>query len=287
MSKGKILAVIMAVAVLSAVSAYADDVRIGVLAKAGMTEEEFTSSVSSVWKWSTIEEIHSRGENKYYFYDTINSMILAAQRGDIDEIELPRAVAEFAAIVNPGYKIGCVLGTTEADFVFGFMNDDKGKELQNKFNAVLEEIKVNGILEGLHREYIINAGQNELRPLEFTPFDGAATIRVAITGDVPPIDYIAPNDQAMGFNVALLSEIGRELGVNIELVEVDAIARTPALTSGRVDVVFWYQFVNGVNEQHDIPEEVIVSDPYYKWDTFVHVRKSNAEDDKEEEEEDD
>ena len=277
MSRVKIFVFAVLIAVLFAFSAYADDIKIGVLAKAGMTEEEFTASVASVWKWSVIDELHRTGDNQYYFYDSINSMILASRRNDIQEIELPRAVAEFVIAKNPEYTISCVLGTTEADFVFGFMNDDKGKAMQKKFDAVLADLKKNGTLDGLQREYIINSGQNELSPLDFSRFDGAETIKVAVTGDVPPIDYIAPDGQAMGFNVALLSEIGRALGVNIELVEVDAIARTPALTSGRVDTVFWYQFVNGVEEQHDIPEEVIISEPYYSWDTFVHIRKEAKE----------
>ncbi len=284
MKKGKILAVALVVVILSSLSAFADDTKIGVLAKAGMTEEEFTASVAKVWKWSVIDELHKNGANIYYFYDSVNSMLLALMRGDIQEIELPRTIAEYVIATNPGHKISCVLGTTEADFVFGFLRDDKGAELQRKFNGAIRTLKKDGTLEALQKEYITNPKYDSLKPAEFAKFDGAETIKVAITGDVPPIDFIAPDGQAVGFNVALLSEIGKILGANIELVEVDAIARTPSLTSGRVDAVFWYQVVVGAEIQHDIPEEVIVSESYYDWDTFVHIRKADASDTEDEEE---
>ena len=281
--RGKILALALVIAVMSSLSAFAEDTKIGVLTKAGMTEEEFTASVAKVWKWSVVEERHKRGANVYYFYDSINSMLLAMMRGDIQEIELPRTIAEYVAATNPGNIISCVLGTTEADFVFGFLKGDDGAELQRKFNGAIRTLKKDGRLEELQKEYIINPKYNELKPAEFTKFDGAETIKVAITGDVPPVDFIAPDGQAVGFNAALLAEIGKILGVNIELVEVDAIARTPSLTSGRVDAVFWYQVVAGADIQHDIPEEVIVSESYYAWDTFVHIRKATAEDSEAEE----
>ena len=62
--------------------------------------------------------------------------------------------------------------------------------------------------------------------------------------------------------------------MNVELVEVDAGARTAALASGRADVVFWYEVDTTAATQPDIPEGVIVSQPYYEWTKFIHVRKA-------------
>ena len=71
------------------------------------------------------------------------------------------------------------------------------------------------------------------------PAEGAETIRVAVTGSLPPMDYFAGDGTPAGFNTEIMAEIGRRTGKNIEFVSVDAGARLLALTSGTVDVVFW------------------------------------------------
>ena len=74
---------------------------------------------------------------------------------------------------------------------------------------------------------------------------------MAVTGDLPPMDYVGPDDQPAGFNVAILSELSRRIGKNIELVPVTAAARAMALASNQVDVVFWSRSCMGVQEAID------------------------------------
>lgn len=273
MRRIKLFAALLAV-MLCVCSAYADDVKIGIITKAGITEEEFTASVPGVWKWAVLEDYHADKGNRYYFYDSINSLLMAIRRGDIDEIQAPRTVAEYFVKMNPEYRISCVLGATEADSVFGFLRGLKGFELRERFNDAIRALQGKGILQDLQQDYIINPKYDVV---PFDKFEGAETVKVAVTGDMPPIDYVDAEGNAAGFNTALLAALGREMKVNIELVDVDSIARTPALTSERVDAVFWYQVVPGLQVQHDIPEEVIVSMPYFAWDTFVHITKAEAE----------
>ena len=72
----------------------------------------------------------------------------------------------------------------------------------------------------------------------------------------------------------MLAEIGKHLGCNIEIIQVDSAARVPALTSGRVDVVFWFSMVLSAGmEQPDLTSDVIVSDSYYATDLVFKVGK--------------
>jgi hypothetical protein len=64
-------------------------------------------------------------------------------------------------------------------------------------------------------------------------------VRVAVTGALPPIDYVAADGTPAGFNTAVLAEISSRAGFNIELVQVDSVGRALALSQGDVDVVFW------------------------------------------------
>ena len=74
---------------------------------------------------------------------------------------------------------------------------------------------------------------------ELPTFENADTIYIGVTGDLPPMDFVASNGKAAGFNVALLTEIAKQAKVNIELVHIETGARPIALSSGKVDAVFW------------------------------------------------
>lgn len=128
----------------------------------------------------------------------------------------------------------------------------------------------NGTLDSLIQQYIYSADGSDATPVEFAHFDGAETIRFAVTGDVPPIDYIDPSGTPAGFNTAVLSEMGRRLGKNIELVQVySSIGRSLALSSGMADAAFWTRSRNYLKEliaDQSIAENMMVSDlPLKSW----------------------
>ena len=129
-------------------------------------------------------------------------------------------------------------------------------------------------MTGLTCKSVSTPEPDTLKPVEFAKFDGAETITVAVTGDMPPIDYIAADGTPAGYNTALLAEIGKRLQVNISLVDIDTAARAAALKSKRVDVVFWFQSnVNPSMPNLDVPEGVILSDPYYTWNEQYFIGK--------------
>ena len=129
-------------------------------------------------------------------------------------------------------------------------------------------------MQAIIARYMAVNGAPESIPFE--TFEGAETIRVAVTGDLPPIDYVAADGKAAGFNTALLAEIAKRLKINIKTVYVNTASRTASLSSGRSDVVFWYQVRENAERQPDVPDTVILSEPYYDWNTFVHIVSRNA-----------
>ncbi len=72
-------------------------------------------------------------------------------------------------------------------------------------------------------------------------FPGAKTIKVAVTGDRPPMDYVSAGGEPIGFNTALIAEVAKRLEVNIEFVNVTCAARGIALATGVCDIVFWME----------------------------------------------
>lgn len=257
------------IVLLFSVSAYSGEkrvLRLGLLSKMNSTEEMF----SEAWK----EKFAPNNENlevRVKFYDTLTAMQMALETRDIANMVLPNATAEYVLNQNNNYESILVLQSANMGLAFGFREDSK--ELRSKFNEALSVMRNSWILQTLEGIYTTSPGKEEPDPVEFEHFDGADTIRVAVTGDLPPIDYVAADGTPAGFNTAVLAEIGAYLRKNIQLVGVETGARTAALASGRADVVFWYEVDTSKKIQADVPEGVILSEPYYTWDKFVHIRK--------------
>ncbi|MBR0279710.1 MAG: transporter substrate-binding domain-containing protein [Synergistaceae bacterium] len=263
-----VIAVFMASCVFASVVMTA---RVGFLTRLNTTEEEFSRIIQNserVTGWNLLSNRHELYGVK--FYDSLNTMIMALDKGEIDEIALPNVVADYITRTNPQYEICCMaLTRLPMSLAFGFTKDKT--ELLWKFNRVIQEMEDDWTLPEIQGTYIYASGK--VKPVEFTKFEGAETIKAAVTGDLPPIDYVDAGGNPSGFNTALLAEIGRRLKMNIEIVHIDAGARNAALSSGRVDLVFWYETAENGAWNLDAPEGVILSRPYYSWNKFFHIRK--------------
>ncbi len=245
-------------------TANAEGLKIGILTKSGT--EEFSSESFSDGLWSVFTGTHSKAD-KVMVYDDINSMLLALNKGEIDEIDLPQIVGEYVIAKNPDYEISCVMRTEPIGFVFGFLKE-RNYLLWHDFNRILNLMQQDGTLDGFNARYLANPGKDEPESVKFDLFPDAPTIKIAVTGDMPPIDYVAQDGKAAGFNAVILAEIGRRMEINIELIDINAGARNTTLISGRADGVFWY-----ITDTFDKPEGILFSQPYYTFDEFVHISK--------------
>ena len=80
----------------------------------------------------------------------------------------------------------------------------------------------------------------------FNPFTNAHLAAMKTAVDALQADqglFVATNGKAAGFNIALLTEIANRAQVNFELVQIETGARAMALSSNKVDAVFWTRSV--------------------------------------------
>ena len=251
-----------------AVQKYGD---IGRLSKLNITEDE----LNEVLKDIMVDSIC----NRYIFYDTMNDMIMALNRGDIVALETDQNTVRYIAsrndhivdrppYMNPNMLIFCMLLRGE------------DTELRDQISACITEMNEDGTVEALKQTYIedVIAGK-EPEAIEPQIFQDAKTIRVAVTGDRPPMDYISASGEPLGFNTALIAEVAKRLEMNIEMVSVTCAARGVALASGVCDIVFWMEvgdFENweGANFE-DQPENTVVTEPYMSVPLWWAVLKDS------------
>ena len=187
------------------------------------------------------------------FYDSLDAMLMALNSGDIVAMDVYQSVAKYLCAQNDNLAMGWEfdLNNTDNEFAnrlfstymgndFSFLMLEDNAQLRDTFNAAIADMKTDGTLDSLVETYIdgMIAG-DEPQTIELPRFDGAKTVKVAVTGSLPPMDYVAPDGTPAGFNTAVLAEIGNRTGMNIELVQVDSVGRAMALSTGNVDVVFW------------------------------------------------
>ena len=207
------------------------------------------------------------------FYENFNSMQMALQSEQIAKLRTYRSVAKYLTAHNSDLKISDAATVQLVDnFCCAMRSDDV--DLKKIFDAAISDMKSDGTLDALIEKYIVNANETP-ESVEMPKFDGADTIKVAVTGDLPPLDFVNSDGTPAGFNTALLAEISKRVKKNIELVQVDSGARAAALTSGQVDVIFWVVVPEDDSrpKNFDTPEGVSVTSPYYQ-DTVVDVNLS-------------
>ena len=294
------LALLLIILSLASIASADAPSHIGVLTYLGTTEQEFQQGLDDLR--NAVAPLIPAGDNDFeepdmlesfilslvktrrvvHFYDTLLSMQMALKSRKIDEVALPEAVGLYLVNNDPGLEILFSLNMTPSTISFGFKQGNNS--LQKEFNNAIVSMKKDGTLDRLADKYIVNfAADNE--EVKFNNFKDAKTIKVAVTGDLPPIDYIAPDGRPTGYNTAILAEIGRRIKKNIRLISVDAGGRSAALASERADVVFWYRNTSGIKSKNkkvgnalgsvmkDSLSGVILSEPYYSWDTDLIIGK--------------
>ena len=224
------------------------------------------------WEKSEIRII----KHKLFFFDNLTAIKMAFDAGQIDEIGTYKIVADYLVARDSKLEILTITHETTADtfedtFVFAMRAEDT--DLKNSVDAQLEAMKNDGTLDNLIKIYITDLkGTEDTRAVEFETFDGAETLKIGVTGDLPPLDFISADGKATGFNTAVLSELGKRLQHNIEIVQINSAARAAALSSGNIDISFWAVVPTNEALPADLDklQGVEFSVPYFK-DELVHI----------------
>ncbi len=265
----KVLCAMLLVAVFSG-AACAE--KVGVLSRLDIPAEIFQPGVTvETLKKYVRTVIHtSNTAPSFKYYDSMVAMMMALNAGEIDVINLPDCVAEYILRVNHQTEAkGFMLINGWMNLVMGLKEGNEA--LRDKISAAITDMNKDGTTTLLIRYHVQGPEAREPMPVEFEKFDGAETLKVVVTGDFPPIDYVDSSGQAAGYNTAMLAELGKRLHMNIQLVYTDAASRAASLMSGRADVVFWFKLHSGQDEQCDIPEGIITTAPYYGWNKMFDI----------------
>ncbi len=98
------------------------------------------------------------------------------------------------------------------------------KKWPDEFNETITAMEDEGLLSTLIEDQMLAVVKgDDPKPVEMPVIEGADTIKVAVTGSLPPMDYVAADGTPAGYNTAVLAEISKRINKNIEIVVVDSI----------------------------------------------------------------
>lgn len=185
-------------------------------------------------------------------------MLLSADR--VDALASLYSTALYIAARNDGFA------TMRAryDLSMCMLAAADQQELIDTLNRGIENMTADGTVTALWDEHVAKVIEGA-EPVAVTLPDNpdGRKLRVGVSGDVPPMDYVSADGKPAGFNTALLSELARRENLSVEIVQIDSGARFAALAAGRIDLFFWQSRASGLTNENyagDIAQYKIAED---------------------------
>ena len=200
-----------------------------------------------------------RKQIKYNAFSSLNTMLMELKAGRVDYLKLPSSVGNYLVAGDDTLIVETRKSSLQHYHMAARADDTK---LCGEINNAIDALKADGTLDKLAADYITKANSAPAANA-LVKHEGAATYVVAVTGDLPPLDYVSADGTPAGFNVALLNAISEKTGCNFELVQLDAAARLSALESGKVDLVFWIGCYSNEGFEPET-DKVCLSKPYFE-----------------------
>ena len=244
--------------------------RVGMLTNLNASEQQYTALIREAEKRSG----QVMKPSDIVYYDTMTAMILGLNSKSVDEISVYQSMADYMTSTNPNLVPANHIKMELEDSFCCAVHEDNAALLE-LLNKGLESMRSDGTLTELTEKYIKNiSGKESLPAVPIEKIEGADTIRVGYTGDLPPIDMVLADGSPAGFNTAVLAELGKRIGRNIEMVPISSGSRAIVLESHEVDVIFWAIVPNDKTGFRpvdiDKPKGLALTIPYYN-DKITHI----------------
>ena len=180
------------------------------------------------------------------YFNRLSDATAALLAGKIDAVYTLSVVADYYAKRNRNLDVIPAKRNPQFNVVMAVRSEDT--KLGDDINKALAILQENGTLNKLRNDWINNLpSDNEPSVKQIPKLPGAKSVAVGVCGDLVPMDYVAADGRPAGYNVALLTEIGKLSNMNFEFVPVESQAKFTALQSKKIDVIFIHLYVSEVN----------------------------------------
>lgn len=102
--------------------------------------------------------------------------------------------------------------------------------------------------------------------------DGKKVLRAACNADFAPFEFQDKDGKYVGFDMDLIRAVGKEMGYEVEIQNLNFDGLIPALNAKNIDVA-----VSGMTITEERKNKVLFCDPYYQAGLTIAVRSDNQD----------
>ncbi|MBO4779401.1 MAG: transporter substrate-binding domain-containing protein, partial [Selenomonadaceae bacterium] len=190
---------------------------IGIITHLNVSEDNYNKLMQKLEKSYRPSKAHLSADYKYF--DNMKELQLALSAEQIDMIGTYQCVSDYMVNRNPNMEILKSERVLSDSFCFAVREGDT--RLKNNLNKAIKSMQEDGTLANLSNTYITELkGDAEPPAVAIEHIPDTETIKVAVTGDLPPLDLVLADGTPAGFSTAVLAEISKRIGKNIEIINI-------------------------------------------------------------------
>ena len=185
-------------------------------------------------------------------------MLEGLRDGVVDCVIMESADAAELAGVASGVR---VLPDSILEYDLRYAVAKENNELLQTLNDALEALHANGVLKGLQDRYFSNRNYTYSPPTDVPQRPG--TLILAVPPNVFPYSYWTEYGEIGGFNIEVTRAVCDYLGVEMEIIEIDAGQLVTAVWFGTADLALGWL-------PDDVDGQVSISEPYaYAYHSII------------------
>ena len=157
------------------------------------------------------------------------------------------------------------------DDQYGFAVRQGDQRLKEAMDRVLSQIQEDGTYKEMQDRWFPKQG--EPGPMPDIPLsDRNGILNFGTAAVTEPMAYVYADEGVIGFDIEYAMRIARDLGMELNIVNMEFGALLPALISGKVDMIG-----AGLSITEERAKSVLFSEPYYEGGLAVMVKSIDSQ----------
>ncbi|MGO2891061.1 amino acid ABC transporter substrate-binding protein/permease [Enterococcus devriesei] len=204
-------------------------------------------------------------------YEAADAMYNALNNGNVEAIFDDYPVLGYAVTNGQPFKL---VGDPEEGSSYGFaVKKGENKELLEKFNKGLKDLKKNGSYDKIVSEYISSGSENQAASSEMKKIEPKKDVyTIASDSAFAPFEYQDSDGEYKGIDVDLMKRIAELQGFKIDFKFIGFSSAMQALESGQADGM-----IAGMTITDERKANYDFSDPYFQSGIQLAVAKDNKD----------
>jgi polar amino acid transport system substrate-binding protein len=201
---------------------------------------------------------------KFKYFATVQDAGMAVKTGNTIAAAYDEPILRNFAAKNGGLTVLSDLITRDS---YGVAVQPDRRELKAAIDRVITELKGNGTYRDMEQRWLPTVGSPAGMPT--IPLKGGGgTLKLGTAAITEPFSFLDAGQNIVGFDIELARYVARQLGKELEIVNMNFGSLIPALLDGQVDMI-----AACITITDERSRMVLFSEPYYTGGIAALVRQ--------------